>query len=326
LVDAGTPLPPQFAAITIDNAAQVSGLAEWREPTVTDLAWTPDDLLLAVSNQTGINLYDVNTRQIRRSLYPRAEGIVDIAFSPDGNWLVSGSRRGSMEEGYASSLELWLGPDWKPKGVLYGTASALSSMAFPSTGKTFGAAFVSPVTADNGVVFWNDVTWIITGALQTGTALDITFSPDGRLLAVSPNRYFIWVWDLKEGQWLYRLHTSFTGAVTRMVFSPDGITMASGHYDGAVRLWDMRTGELLLTFQTDEVIQSLAFSPDARLLATGGSYQNNLVRLWSAGSGQLLRSLEGHEHGVTSLSFSPLGQYLVSASHDGSIRLWGIRP
>jgi WD40 repeat protein len=36
--------------------------------------------------------------------------------------------------------------------------------------------------------------------------------------------------------------------------------------------------------------------------------------------------LDGHTKGVTHVLFSPDSQYLVSASYDGLIRLWGIRP
>jgi WD40 repeat protein len=41
---------------------------------------------------------------------------------------------------------------------------------------------------------------------------------------------------------------------------------------------------------------------------------------------QMLRTLEGHAHGVDNLTFSPDGQVLVSASFDGAVRLWGVRP
>jgi WD40 repeat protein len=62
------------------------------------------------------------------------------------------------------------------------------------------------------------------------------------------------------------------------------------------------------------------------MLASGGSYENSLVQLWSSGSGKLLRKLESQSGGISSLTFSPYGQYLVSASYDGALRLWGIRP
>lgn len=261
-----------------------------------------------------------------RTLYPEKPGIVDITFSPNGYWLLVGSRQGDEKSGFASSLEMWLGPNWKPLGLIYGSDRGLTSMTFSPDSKWFSAAYASRYYSENFVDIWNTLTWTITNTLQTGTALSVAFSTDGSLLAVTPDRYAVRVWDFKERQWAYRLPTSFTGAVTTMAFSPDGVTLATGHYDGMVRLWDITQGTLLLEFDSGSVVQSLAFSPDARMLASGGSYENSLVQLWSSGSGKLLRKLESQSGGISSLTFSPYGQYLVSASYDGALRLWGIRP
>lgn len=61
-------------------------------------------------------------------------------------------------------------------------------------------------------------------------------------------------------------------------------------------------------------------------MASGSSYQDFAIRLWDVESGALLRILDGHTHGVDALEFSPNGQMLASATYDGTLRLWGIRP
>lgn len=88
----------------------------------------------------------------------------------------------------------------------------------------------------------------------------------------------------------------------------------------------MVTGEQIQKMESDAVVQSLAFSPDGRLLATGSSYENGLVRIWDVQTGELLRTLEGHLNGVSQVSFSPNSQFLASGSYDGTLRIWGIRP
>ncbi|MEW5871757.1 MAG: WD40 repeat domain-containing protein [Chloroflexota bacterium] len=326
LVDAQTPLPDNLVAISLESAGQVSGLAAWHVNTVTDLAWLPDERILAVATSDSILLYDVLTRQVLRSLYPERKDLVDIAVSPSGNWLVAGTRQGTEQKGYISSLEVWHGPNWKPYGVLYDVDQGLSNMSFSPGGENLAVAYASPVYGCNSVQIWNVGAWQIANVMYPGTALDAAFSLDGNFLAITPDRYAMNVWDFKENKWMYKLYTSFTGAVNTIAFSPDGYTLASGHYDGVIRLWDIRTGDVLLTINSDEVIESLAFSPDGRVLASGGSYENSLVRLWDVGNGALLRSLDGHTSGVDHLLFSADGQWLVSGSYDGSVWLWGVRP
>lgn len=322
-----TPLPPELQSIRLDNAASVSGLAAWQEASVTDLAWMPpDNRLLTVVTGPGIKFYDIGSRQLLRELYPQGQPVVDIAFNPSGNWLVSASRRGSETASYFSSLEIWSGPDWRPLGLLYDAPTAISSLVFSPNGKNMSAAFTSPVAEQNSVEIWSTTGWVITGTVTTGIADQVAFAPGSELLAVSPDRYAIRVWNIPEETWQYTFHTSFTGAVTRIAFSPDGGVLASGHYDGWVRLWDLRTGGLLFEYDTGAVVESLVFNSDGRLLATGGSFQNNLVKIWDAGNGQMLRELDGHASGVTHLLFSPDARYLVSASFDGWVHVWGIRP
>jgi len=321
-----TPLPESLAVINIDNAAQVSGLAEWQEQTVTDFAWAPDSKTLAVATLGGISLYDVRLRRQVRALYPKGGGVISIAFSPDGAWLVSGSQYGSEQASFAGNIQLWQGPYWRPLGILFGEERAVSGVTFSPDGKYLAIAFTSTDYNSNDVQFRLANTWEISTTLKTGTALKIAFSPAGNLLASVPDRYATKLWRVKDGELIDTIFTAFTNAVSSLAFSPGGTFLATGHYDGTIRIWDLRTFELLLTMASDGVVNSLAFSPDGRLLASGDSYHDNSVRLWAADSGDLLRTLPGHTHGVEHLTFSPDGQMIVSGSYDGTVRLWGIRP
>lgn len=326
LVDPGTPVPNGLAPITMESAPQVSLLAEWHESSVSDLAWMPDGRFLAVSTTDRINLYQLETRTVVRTLYPTKSGIIRIAFSPDSNWLVVGCRQGEEKTGYASSLELWRGPNWRPLGILYGNTIGLSDMVFLPDSDYLAVAYSRPGIQVSQVDFWATSSWLINTTFDIGSVLNLSISDSGQYLATSPDRYGIQVWDVLEHTFLYKLPTSFTGAVNALKFSPDSGTLATGHYDGMVRIWDVKEQKMLLEFDTGAVVQSLAYSPDGLLLATGGAFENSAVQLWSAGSGAHLRTLENPPGGISRLIFSPEANYLISASYNGNLRLWGLRP
>ena len=107
---------------------------------------------------------------------------------------------------------------------------------------------------------------------------DVTYSPDGKLLAVA-STIGIWLYDAHSGQEL-SLITGHTGRVNSVSFSPDGKTLASGSVDldGTVRLWDVQTGVEKQRLGGHTSSWSVAFSPDGKTLASGSG--DGTVLLW----------------------------------------------
>ena len=75
----------------------------------------------------------------------------------------------------------------------------------------------------------------------------------------------------------------------------------------------------------DDVVQSVAFSPDGKLLASGDF---GVARLWSTETWQPLRVLKPHTDRVLAMAFSPDSKRLASAAglptESGEIRAWDV--
>jgi WD40 repeat protein len=76
----------------------------------------------------------------------------------------------------------------------------------------------------------------------------------------------------------------------------------------------------------------VAFSPDGKTLAVGTSSRfkgdsdangnSYVVLLWDWRTKKHLRSLRGHAGAIRSIAFSPDGEYIASASDEGTAKLW----
>ncbi|MCY3742867.1 MAG: T9SS type A sorting domain-containing protein [Candidatus Poribacteria bacterium] len=125
-------------------------------------------------------------------------------------------------------------------------------------------------------------------------------------------------WGLPEGAKL-RIGK---GYIYGMAYSADGTKLAVRSSVG-VRLYDAETGEALDLLTPDEQVpSSVAFSPNASILALGIGRE---IRLLDVETGSLLRTLTGHTEQVDdSIAFSPDGTTLASGSYDRTIRVWDV--
>ncbi|KIL64121.1 hypothetical protein M378DRAFT_163596 [Amanita muscaria Koide BX008] len=153
-----------------------------------------------------------------------------------------------------------------------------------------------------------------------GSVTNLTFSPDGTILASYSYLGKIFLWNLETGESrLLAYHNrrlalglKWVAVNTAFTFSPDGkYIAANGH------VYMVATGEEVLV----PGICS-AFSPDGLYVALG--YADGIIKLHDMQAPNL--SLVGKPFGnggtVTTLAFSSDDKFLSSASSDDTIRVW----
>ncbi len=160
---------------------------------------------------------------------------------------------------------------------------------------------------------------IFTGSF--GNVLSMTFSPNGKFLAIGDTNGEIHLWQVSTFKQTLTLkgHESWVWSVS---FSSDGQTLASSSQDCTAKLWDIRTGQCLRTLQGSDLMRSVELSPDGKTLAS--SHVDATVRLWDVSTGECSKTLRGHDRSVWSVNFNPDGRILASSSDDQTVKLWDV--
>nr|XP_043620738.1 transducin beta-like protein 2 [Erigeron canadensis] len=112
----------------------------------------------------------------------------------------------------------------------------------------------------------------------------------------------------------------------------DGSTIIASSSEGTdIKLWHGKSGKMLGSVDTNQLKNNMAtVSPNGRFIAAAAFTAD--VKVWeivyskdsSIKEVTKVMQLKGHKSAVTWLSFTPNSEQIITASKDGSIRVWNI--
>ena len=155
----------------------------------------------------------------------------------------------------------------------------------------------------------------------------VAFAKDGKVVftAQENNVFFLKVSDAVV---LSKLKMD-SAIVSTLTLSDDGKTLAVAHgksgTSGEIVTYSIGNDNTSVKplFQLkahNDLIQSLSFSPDGKLLASC-SY-DRLVKIWSVPEGKLVQELKDHSDSVYAVAFNKDGSMLASTGADRAIKVW----
>ncbi|MDM8528114.1 CHAT domain-containing protein [Anaerolineales bacterium HSG24] len=113
-----------------------------------------------------------------------------------------------------------------------------------------------------------------------------------------------------------------TDVINYLDWSYDDTYLASASRDGQAIIWTAQTGKIeqQLIHPSGIDVKQVVWHPQLNMVATNGS--DNIVRIWNTETGAEMAQLEGHHNRINHIAWNEAGNYLATASDDGTIRVY----
>lgn len=294
---------------------------------IRSVALSSDDRMLATASNGSLKIWNVRTQSCLRTL--DCGYALCSSFLPGDKIVVVGNKNGEIEVFDIAS------------STLLDTIKAHDGPVWTLHVHPDGKSMVTG-SADKTAKFWNFqvVQEEIPGTKRTtprlklvhsrtlkvtDDILSIRFSPDARLLAVAllDNTVKVFFTDT------LKLFLSLYGhklPVLNMDISYDSKLIVTCSADKTVRLWGLDFGDCHKTFLAhQDSVMAVAFVP-TNSEGNGHHFfsasKDRVIKYWDGDKFEQIQKLEGHHGEIWALTMSHSGEFLVSASHDKSIRMW----
>ena len=248
--------------------------------------------------QASYNVVEKNTFSGHKDI------ILDVAFSPDSQTIVSASAD--------NTIKVWQ-PDGKLLKTLTGHKDTVLDVAFSPDGKIIASA-----SQDNSVKLWNRQGKLLQTLTGYGGGVNqVAFSPDGKFLATASEDKTVRLSNL-EGK-LINVFLGHNSGILELTFNHEGNMVATGDRNGILKIWNLN-GEQIRSFPAHSFpLRGIDFAQGDRQLVSVGD--DNLVKIWNI-NGKLIKTMTGFDAPVTDVKFSPDGKTIATSSWDGTVKLW----
>lgn len=316
------------------------------------LSLSSDDKMLASASNGLLKVWNVKTQNCIRTF--ECGYALCCSFLPGDGLIVVGTKTGQLELYDVASSTLLETVDAHSKS---GNNGSVWSLHVGSDGKTF----VTAGGSDRTVKFW-EIKVVHEQILGTNRkvakmkfkntktleldddVMAVRLSPDMKLVACSLFDSTVKVFFTESLKFFLNLY-GHKLPVLSMDISQDSKLLVTCSADKNIKIWGLDFGDCHRSiFAHQESIMGVAFDPIADPMAAfDGGFddeegaevnskikahnffsvsKDHLVKYWDGDNFQQLQKLEGHHSEIWALTVAHSGDFIVTGSHDKSIRVW----
>jgi WD40 repeat protein len=245
------------------------------------------------------------------------EGISGLAFSPDSQFIVTGSdktisilnRHGAL----VRNIQL-------PYIIAHISPNCVGGIAV-----SHNSQFIVSANFEGRVQEWDSQSGELRQTYKGhGNCWVVAISPDDQSIVSGDHLSGgdIRIWHRASRQ--CRKLTGHTSPITAVAISPNNQYVVSGSHDNTVRIWDFTSGRLLKTLLGHEgFVRSVAISKDNQTIVSASGDRS--IRLWDLRTGAHLQTLKDPSISAQgNIAITPDEQYIVFG-HFNAVEIWNLK-
>jgi eukaryotic-like serine/threonine-protein kinase len=255
--------------------------------------------VLTASRDETARIWDATTGEVLLCFEKHKDDVRHAAFDPTGRRVVTASAD--------MTARVWEAATGEEISVLMGHAWAVNTAVFhpEDNGKVLTSS------EDGTVRIWDVESGESCIVFDHRSAvLSADFSPDGKEVITVSEDHVVRVWNVLTGDDLVLLTPE--DKTLFAAFSPDGRRVVSAHQDKRIQIWDVSVSKAV----------ALAKKQMKRM----GPLEDESTIVWQDLIKRRQIELLGHVEIVNSVVFSKNGDQAITASNDGTVRIWNTRP
>ncbi|KAJ9500683.1 beta transducin [Exophiala xenobiotica] len=291
------------------------------------VALSSDDRMLATASHGSLKIWNTRTQSCLRTL--DCGYALCMAFLPGDKIVVIGTREGTLEVFDIAASNLL--------DTINAHERDIWSLQVSPDGKSLVTG-----SADKSAKFWQfkvvqeevlgtnrtnaKLTLVHSRTLKVANdILSVCFSPDERLLAVSTLDNTVKVFFVDSLKLFLTLY-GHKLPVLSMDISYDSKLIVTSSADKNVRVWGLDFGDCHKAFFAhQDSILSVLFVPNNNE-GNGHHFfsasKDKVIKYYDADKFEQIQKLDGHHGEIWAMAVAHSGEFLISASHDKSIKMW----
>ncbi len=279
-----------------------------RHESVLCAGFSPDEATLVTGGwDDTVRFWRSDTGEPAGIQIPHKGAVLALAFSPDGNTLLTCGR--SRAYRWSAATVEPVGEPLKHKGIV-------SAVAFSADGSLFLTGEM-----DGTVRLWQAGDGAPGPVFRhAGYGVRAVFSPDGKFVLTGGADGKARLWLTASGEPLDVVF-DHRDKVSAVAFHSSGKFVATASADGSAQVWSIGGGEPAgPALRHPDRVSACVFDPVGECLLTNG--KDPAVRSWRVDPQTVAGRAMRHQGSIMEAAWSPDGSRIVSAGSDKTVRCW----